>query len=73
MVEKVARTIAVHSSEHNCTEQNWKDAIELAKSAILAMREPTEEMCSQQHLNDELTPYELKGLYQAMIDAALKE
>lgn len=44
-----------------------------AKAAIEAMREPTDEMVIQGMLGIVVAPDNSKTIYQAMIDAALKE
>jgi len=84
MIENVAKAIARHqltalgkaamdkpnSDYYNkCFSKAERTNIEsIARAAIEAMREPTEEM-----INVEGTFYKIKDHYQAMIDAALKE
>lgn len=69
MVERVARAVAEFNefSWEHCAQSHW---IDLARAAIEAMREPTEEMIRVGVKYDHECA-EADGIYRAMIDAAL--
>ena len=64
MIERVARGLCSYS------EFMWQDNIPKAKAAIEAMREPTDEMVAA---GFEPGCFEVRSVYTAMINAALKE
>ena len=67
MVERVVKAINDAMLQHGDYKPD-----ELARAAIAAMREPTEDMVAAADLRDSLcTPYD--ELWKAMIDAALEE
>jgi len=63
MVEKVAK--ALHKADVDCLGANWDD---LARAAIEAMKEPTDEMVRASSRADNVI-----DAYELMISAALKE
>lgn len=65
MIERVAKAIQENMIGHIVDDVN-----ELAKAAIQAMREPTEEMLRHVPYKDSEPPIDT---YQRIIDAALKE
>ena len=70
MIERVARAIA--QSRHGRTATDEED-LQDARAAILALREPSEEMISAGYnaaCSDRLY---IKGSWRAMIDAALND
>lgn len=89
MVEKVARAIA---KEIDCVDWTAPDntmshserlnaiALDAARAAIEAMREPTEEMCDAggaylngfDALGEHTAAYAARGTFEAMIDTALE-
>ncbi len=66
MIEKVAKAMALYEDS---MEDYWKRYTGLAKAAIEAMREPSEEMIYQGPGD----PYMDKEVWAKMIDAALKK
>lgn len=81
MIEKVANAIKAVALEAKSkgyagTDRAWE---EMAKAAIEAMREPTDEMCEHAYDNwfNELfeadTWTKERGTFRAMIDAALND
>lgn len=66
MVERVAKAIYDNSGMTYSNQQYYQG---LAKAAIAAMREPTEEMVNAYNNQEPLS----REAYRAMIDAALKE
>lgn len=66
MIERVAR--AIHFNMTGDTERSCSICIDLAKVAIEAMKEPTEEMIDAGAYDLDMT---VKTQYQNMIDAAL--
>lgn len=71
MIERVARAIRIHQRG---SDNGWKmrENMELAKVAIAAMREPTDEMAE---IGDSMIEVDSASIttWQAMIDAALIE
>lgn len=77
MIERVAR--AIYACDQRSVETPWEKLYDVAKddledtarAALEAMREPTREMvwC---HEMAHIGPEEIHGLWQAMIDEALK-
>lgn len=79
MVERVARALMAVTSTHDCGDLKLKHHYEMARAAMEAMREPTEEMMVDAEVKapalacfyeKERSPSYLA--WQAMIDAALK-
>lgn len=69
MIERVARQLRVNSGmNQNCPEY-WRM---LAKAAIAAMREPTDEMISNVYLEIDGS-HRWREVWKIMIDAALTE
>ena len=79
MIERVARVIRRNELEptyvgpsyqlESIIDLTWQSALPIARAAIAAMREPTEEM-----LNAWIrAPGAIKGGWQAMIDCASRE
>lgn len=82
MIEKVAR--ACHDKAFKMGAsifENYDDVPapnrmwlnEVAKAAIEAMKEPTEEMCKMISPTADLTREDVLCIYRAMIEAALKQ
>lgn len=75
MVERVARAIAGEAfaeSHEGDAESEWQKVKHLARAAIEALREPTEEM---EWLGDDAHDPHVRNaseIWQTMIDAALK-
>lgn len=68
--EMIERIVKVVSGVEGC-KTNCSHCRKIAKAAIAAMREPTEEMLIAGHCTTASDHLEMG--YQAMIDAALKE
>ena len=65
MVEKVARAIALRDSTDECA---------MARAAIEAMREPTDEMVTAAEMKmSRLARLQIRFLFETMVDAALDE
>lgn len=71
MVERVAKAIGLADIRCIDTIEGYRRI--LAKSAIKAMREPTEEMFNECSSLSFEQSYLVKEFYRAMIDAALKD
>ena len=75
MVERVATAIQRTFKERGALQPSMQEARVMARAAIEAMREPTEEMVDAGFpaINNYPAPYnQMKFGYQAMIDAALQ-
>lgn len=71
MIERVASALHSQGLEDGCENMSFADSAKLAKAAIAVMREPTLFMTDS--ANGIVSTQECREVYQAMIDAALKE